>query len=203
MSAASGTQKQQTERGMPLFAALEVLHELRTDGQIVVTTMGTAREWPKLSNEPLDFNYIPSAMGHAPSVGLGLALAQPGREVIVLNGDGCMLMNLGALVTIIASGVKNYTLAVFNNRIYEVTGGQRTAAADSPADFARFAEAAGFVSVATFSDLEDWRRRAAETLKLPGPRFIVLDTQPVEDYELKPRGPMDEQIKRFVGALEA
>ncbi len=203
MTAVTGTPIKQTDRGMPLFAALEVLHELRTGRQIVVTTMGTAREWPKLSNSPLDFNYIPSAMGHAPSVGLGLAMAQPQREVIVLNGDGCMLMNLGSLVTIIASGATNYTLVVFNNRIYEVTGGQRTAAADSPADFARFAEAAGFASVAIFSDLEDWRHRAAETLQLPGPRFIVLDTQRVEDYELKPRGPMDEQIKRFVGALEA
>ena len=50
---------------MPLLAALEVLAKLRTD-QIVVTTMGSAREWPKLSQHPLDFHYLPSAMGHAP-----------------------------------------------------------------------------------------------------------------------------------------
>ena len=90
---------------MPLVAALEVLAGLRRD-EVVITTMGAAREWPRLSHHPLDFHYIPSAMGEAPALGLGLALAQPSREVIVLNGDGCMLMNLGALVTIVASGAR-------------------------------------------------------------------------------------------------
>ncbi len=90
---------------MPLVPALEVLRDLRRD-QIVVTTMGSAREWPRLSQHPLDFHYIPSAMGHAPMLGLGLALAQPSREVIAFNGDGCMLMSLGCLVTIAASGAR-------------------------------------------------------------------------------------------------
>ncbi len=83
--------------------------------RIVVTTMGSAREWPKLSQHPLDFHYIPSAMGHAPVLGLGLALAQPAREVITFNGDGCMLMSLGCLATIVASGATNYTLIVLEN----------------------------------------------------------------------------------------
>ena len=74
---------------MPLVAALEVLVSLRQD-RIVVTTMGAAREWPKLSRHPLDFHYIPSAMGEAPALGLGLALAKPTREVLVLNGDGAI-----------------------------------------------------------------------------------------------------------------
>ena len=56
--------------------------------------------WPACRDSPLDFAYIPSAMGHAPALGLGLALAQPDRGVIVLNGDGCTLMNLGCLVTL-------------------------------------------------------------------------------------------------------
>ena len=56
--------------------------------------MGSAREWPKHSQHPLDFQYLPSAMGHAPMLALGLALAQP-REVVCFNGDGCMLMSLG------------------------------------------------------------------------------------------------------------
>ncbi len=83
-----------TSSRMPLVAALEVLAGLRRD-EIVITTMGAAREWPRLSQHPLDFHYIPSAMGEAPALALGLALALPSREVIVLNGDGCMLMNLG------------------------------------------------------------------------------------------------------------
>src|SRR5580704_11862629 len=119
---------------MPLVPALEVVRDRRRD-QIVVTTMGSAREWPRLSQHPLDFHYIPSAMGHAPMLALGLALAQPARETIVLNGDGCTLMSLGCLVTIVASGAKNLTLILLENGVYEVTGGQGTAAAQAHVDF--------------------------------------------------------------------
>src|SRR5688572_26647490 len=81
--------------------ALEVVAEHRGQ-RIVVTTMSSAGIFPELSNSPLDFHFIPSSMGEAPALGLGLALAQPERGVIVLNGDGCMLMNLGSLVTLAA-----------------------------------------------------------------------------------------------------
>ena len=81
---------------MPFIPALGVLAKLRRD-EIVVTTMGSAREWPKLSQHLLDLHYIPSAMGQAPDLGLGLALAQPGREVMVFNGDGCLLTFTHAL----------------------------------------------------------------------------------------------------------
>ncbi len=123
---------------MPLVPALEVVRDLRRE-QIVVTTMGSAREWPKLSRHGLDFHYVPSAMGQAPLLALGLALAQPGREVICFNGDGCMLMNLGALVTIAASKARNLSLIVLENGVYEVTGGQQTAASTTRVDFAALA----------------------------------------------------------------
>ncbi len=76
-----------------LIAALTALHENRSE-EIVVTAMGTAREWMTLEPHPLDFVLVPSSMGQAPSFGLGLALAQPDRQVVVCNGDGSMLMNL-------------------------------------------------------------------------------------------------------------
>ena len=130
-------------------------------------------------------------------------MAQPQREVIVLNGDGCMLMSLGCLVTIGASGVSNLSLFVINNGIYEVTGGQATAARKK-ADFAQMATAAGFPSVACFDELDDWRARATETLALPGPRFIVLKVAPVgPDYLLEVPGPISERIERFRAALKS
>ncbi len=187
---------------MPLVAALEVLRALRSD-EIVVTTMGAAREWPRLSDHPLDLHYIPSAMGEAPALGLGLALARPDRHVVVLNGDGCMLMNLGALVTIAAASPANLTLVVMHNGRYEVTGGQQLAAEKSTTDFAVLATAAGIGSVAAFSDLDAWRQQAAAMLAQPGPRFIVLDVAPVEDYELTSPGPMPARIQRFREALGA
>ncbi len=116
--------------------ALEVMVPLRGD-RIVVTTMSSAGIWPRLSDSPLDFAYIPSAMGHAPGIGLGLALAHPERGVIVVNGDGCMLMNLGSLVTLAEQAAPVYLL-ILDNGLYEVTGGQAYAGAGS-VNFAQMA----------------------------------------------------------------
>jgi sulfopyruvate decarboxylase subunit beta len=190
---------------MPLVAALEVLNGLRTD-EIVVTTMGAAREWPKLSQHPLDFHYVPSSMGQAPPLGLGLALAKPGREVWVLNGDGCMTMNLGCLVTIVASGAQNLSVIVLENGIYEVTGGQQTAAwaarRHAHVDFAGIARAAGFAVAERFEQLDTWQSQAAGILKRPGPRFIVLAVEPVgAEYHLAAPGPMAERLAKFEQAL--
>jgi sulfopyruvate decarboxylase subunit beta len=188
-------------RRMPLLAALQHLAGLRGD-EIVVTTMGSSREWPKLSSHPRDFHYVPSAMGQATSLGVGLALARPELGVWVLNGDGCMLMNLGALVTIVAAGVPNLTLFVLENSVFEITGGQKTAGAAAPVDFAAMAAAAGFPSIATFDDLGTWRPHAANELCKPGPRMIVLRVAPVgENYHLTPPGPIAERVKQFCAAL--
>ncbi len=172
---------------IPLVAALEVIRQLRTD-QIVVTTMGAAREWPRISDHPLDFHYIPSAMGQSPSIALGLALAQPQREVIVFTGDGSLLMNLGCLVTLAASGTKNVTLILLDNGVYEVTGGQKTAGQLARADFAGFATAAGIETVATFDDLIDWQRGAAAVLRFPRPA-LHLAPRRARPRRLLPRSP--------------
>lgn len=192
-------------RPMPLRAALEALAAVRGD-EIVVTTMGAAREWPKLSQHALDFHYLPSAMGQAPMLGLGLALSQPNREVVVLNGDGCMLMNLGCLVTIAASQARNLTLIVLENGLYEVTGGQATAAAAAGprVDFAALARAAGIANALAYHDLATWRKEAAGALSASGPRFICLRVEPVgAEYQLRPPSTMGEQIAAFREALLA
>jgi thiamine pyrophosphate-dependent acetolactate synthase large subunit-like protein len=168
--------------------------------------MGAAREWPKLAQHPLDFHYVPSAMGEAPALGLGLALAKPRREVLVVNGDGGMLMNLGSLVTIVASGCRNLTLIVLDNGVYEVTGGQQTAATlarrHALVDFAGMARAAGFAIAHSFGRLDDWQREAAAILRQRGPRFITLSVEPVANWHLEAPGPMPDRLARFKTALE-
>jgi len=187
---------------MPLPQSLQVLVDLRKDDQIVVTSMGTAREWPRLSQHPLDFQYVPSTMSGAVPLALGLALAQPQREVLVCSGDGSLLMSLGCLVTVIDSGAKNLTIVLVDNGVYEITGGQRTAAARTGVDFAGLAQAAGFPNVSHFWDLADWETRAAQVLALPGPRFVWLQAEPErEDYLLDPPCPMQEQLVRLCSAL--
>ncbi|MBS0209477.1 MAG: thiamine pyrophosphate-binding protein [Planctomycetes bacterium] len=169
---------------MPVEQALAVLAAVRGE-QIVVASMGAAREWPRLSQHPLDFQYLPSAMGQGPLLGLGLALAQPQREVIVLNGDGSLLMNLGCLVTIAAARAANYTLVVLDNGIYEVTGGQTTAGSVAHVDFAALARGAGWTNVIAPRDVEDFRLALPGCLSQPGPRFIALAVQPTAgDHQL-------------------
>lgn len=187
-----------------LVDALCVLRDLRGD-QVVISSMGSAREWPKLSRHALDFHYVPSAMGQSGALGLGIALARPGREVIALCGDGSLLMNLGALVTIAASGARNFALIVFDNGIYEVTGGQSTAATAGEArvDFAKLATACGIASATAFESLDAWRAGAAAALAAPGPRFITLKVAPVGDeYQLDSPGPIRERVRAFRQALQ-
>ena len=188
--------------GMPLTPALRVLADLRRQDQIVVTCMGSAREWPKLSEHALDFHYIPSTMGGAVPLGLGLALAQPRREVLVISGDGALLMNLGCLITVIDSGAANLSIVLVDNGVYEVTGGQKTAAARSGVNFAGLAQAVGFPNVGYFRSLNDWQRRAGDLFARPGPRFVWLVVEPVrENYLLELPRPMHEQIERLEKAL--
>ncbi len=79
--------------------ALEVL-AARRGHHIVLTTHGSVDLWIALSDTPLDFSYVPASMGQGPSLGLGLAIAQSQHGVVVVSGDGSLLMNLGCLVTL-------------------------------------------------------------------------------------------------------
>jgi len=187
---------------MPLVPALKVMAEIRRQDQIVVTSMGSAREWPKLSEHALDFHYVPSTMGGAVPLGLGLALAQRQREVLVITGDGALLMNLGCLVTVIDSGVENLSIVLLDNGVYEVTGGQKTAAAQAGVDFAGVARAVGYANVSCFQRLDDWRRDAGEFLGRSGPRFAWLVVEPVrEGFALVPPQPMHVQMRRIAEEL--
>jgi thiamine pyrophosphate-dependent acetolactate synthase large subunit-like protein len=179
--------------------ALEVLTRKRGD-QIVVTTMSSAGIWPKLSDSPLDFHYIPSAMGHAPDLGLGLALAHPQRGAIVLNGDGCMLMNLGCLATL-ASQKANVVLVILDNGLYEVTGGQPIPGAGK-IDFAGLARAAGIQRVFTFDSLDKWQTGVDEVLNGPRPVVVWLKVEGrLGQKTPPPPRPMKEQIERLQKAL--
>ncbi|MHB1069197.1 MAG: thiamine pyrophosphate-dependent enzyme, partial [Gemmatimonadaceae bacterium] len=95
---------------MSQMDALRALHAARRADDVVITSMGAARDWMVLGAGPLDLPLVPSSMGTAPAIGLGIALAQPKRRVIVVNGDGAMLMNLGSLVTITAAAPANLIL---------------------------------------------------------------------------------------------
>jgi sulfopyruvate decarboxylase subunit beta len=189
---------------MSLVDSLAALHEARRD-EIVITTMAAAREWQKLGKSPLDFVLVPSSMGQATALGLGIALAQPERKVVVCNGDGSMLMNLGSLVTITAQAPTNLIVIVFDNGVYEITGSQPTPAApplrqDAAAtvDFGALASACGFRHVWAYRDINDWRENVADLIDGPGPVFVHLLIEPVHTDELlRPPGPSPERARAF------
>jgi thiamine pyrophosphate-dependent acetolactate synthase large subunit-like protein len=198
-----GSQIHEADGSMPAVDALQVLADLCTAEQIVVTNQGSARILPQLRRREFDFHYNPSTMGGAIPLALGLALAQPNREVLVVSGDGSLLMSLGALVTVVNAGATNFTVILLDNGLYEVTGGQRTPAPPM-IDYCGLARAAGFGSVASFQKLADWRAQAAAALCEPGPRFIRLAVKPVPDEYLQfPTPPVAEQLAVLRRALLA
>lgn len=187
---------------MPAREALAAIHASRSERDVVVTTMTPARDWMTLPQHPLDVVMVPSAMGHATSIGLGLALAQPTRRVIVCNGDGSMLMNLGSLVSIADAKAVNLVVVVFENGVYEVTGAEPIPASGG-VDFAAMARAAGFRTTFEFSDLATWQSAAKKVLTVPGPTFAVLrvDTQPGTPAPKSP-GPASERGRKLIEALK-
>ncbi len=155
---------------------LQPLASLRTD-EVVVTTMGVVRPWAKYSDSRLDFASADSAMGHAADLALGIALAQPWRKVICLNGDGSLLMTLGSLATVMEARARNLILVVVENQTFEITGNQAIAGAGK-IDFARMARAAGFPISYAFEDPDLYARALPEILREPGPVFLAVRVRP-------------------------
>jgi phosphonopyruvate decarboxylase len=151
---------------------LETLAKHRTN-ELVLTTMSVAQEWPAYSASELDFNALGTGMGHLPDMGLGLAVACPDRKVLILNGDGRMLMNLGVLVSIANAAPRNLILFVFENEIYEVTGGQPIPGRGH-ASFAAMAQGAGFPHTFEFADLSVFDKELPNILRLDGPVFVTV-----------------------------
>jgi sulfopyruvate decarboxylase subunit beta len=194
---------------MALHDAVRAVHDARRDDEVVITAMGAAREWQALGPvHALDLVHVPSSMGEAPPLGLGIALARPERTVIVLNGDGSTLMNLGSLVTITAERVANLILVVLDNGVYEVTGAQPTPGSApgrrgrDALDFAALARACGFSLIYRFSDGATWQREVRRVLDGGGPAFVLLDVAPVPGAR-GPRspGPTGERARAFMAAL--
>ena len=151
--------------------------EKHRDNGVVVPTMTGSRGWNEVSNNKDRDIPIGGAMGKASSFALGLALAQPDVKVIVFDGDGSLLMNLGTLVTIAEKSPKNLYHFVLENGVYAVTGGQPIPGANK-LSFAGMAREAGYAAAFEFDDLEDFASRADEVLEIEGPVFICFKTTP-------------------------
>lgn len=130
-------------------------------------------------DHPLNF-YLWGAMGGAAMIGLGLALAQPKRRVLVVTGDGEMLMGLGSLATIAAERPKNFSVVVLDNQHYGETGMQPTHTGRG-VDLPGMAKAAGFASTATIYSAQQLKTWIPRLHRSQGPVFatVKVTTNPV------------------------
>jgi len=128
---------------------------LRDPGELmVVTGLGSATyDVGAAGDRPLNF-YLWGAMGGSAMIGLGLALAQPARRVLVITGDGEMLMGMGSLATIAAAGAANLAIAVLDNARYGETGSQPSHTGLTT-DLAAVAAACGWRATATAHGMEE------------------------------------------------
>jgi phosphonopyruvate decarboxylase len=152
-----------------------------TDNDIVLPVYSTAFDWIDVRPHPL--NYVShGAMGLASSHALGLALGRPDRKVIVLDGDGSLLMNLGTLVTAAEAAPKNLYHFVCENGTYEANGGHPIPGRGT-VSFAGLARSAGYNSVHEFSDLKIFEQQIGAILAEPGPVFVCLKIVPSGEQE--------------------
>jgi sulfopyruvate decarboxylase subunit beta len=134
------------------------------EGAIVVTIMGAvAAELQSIGHRP-NFFYLQHAMGLASSMGLGIALAKPERQVVVLDGDGSILMNLGGLTTLARYRPRNLIHVVFDNESLLSVGGFPTATSTG-SDLAGIAAAAGVPRTCTVRDIDSFKAAFDAALK--------------------------------------
>ena len=128
-------------------------------------------------HRPQNF-YMLGSMGLTIPIALGVAIAQPKRHVVALEGDGSLLMQLGCLATVAARTPKNLTIVLWDNGIYQITGGQKTASA-STADLVEAARACGIAKSAWAADEDDFVRLFTAALA-GGPSLIAarIDDKP-------------------------
>ena len=159
---------------MQRMACFEKIAEAR-DGAIVVATYTSAFEWHRLDPDPLNFVSV-GAMGQASSHALGLAIGLPDKKIIVLDGDGSLLMNLSTLTTIANAAPKNLVHFVVENGTYEANGGHPTPA-QGKADLAAMARAAGYAEAQTYEGLNQFAADIRDLLSIPGPVFAALKVE--------------------------
>lgn len=181
--------------------AIDILAEGR-NGAISVATMQSVFPWQEAGqSETLNVD-ASQCMGSASSLGLGLALSAPDRKVMVLDGDGSLLMQLGSLVTIVAAGPSNFYHFVFANGYHQSTGNQPLPT-QATLDFAALASAAGYRHTMKIAQAEELIERLPGIWELEGPVLIELAIAR-EDGPARWTGvPMFKQVAALKSQLEA
>lgn len=171
-----------------------------TDEAVVAGIGNTNFDLFAAQHRPLNF-YMLGSMGLAFPIAFGVALAQPRRRVIGIEGDGSLLMDLGCLATVGMHAPANLTLIVIDNGSYQITGGQPTASA-ATADFVALAKGAGIADSGWATDPEEFSTLVGRALAGTGPTLIAAKVDAAPAIATPDRNPTAIR-DRFVGALQA
>lgn len=172
------------------------------DAFLIVCGLGTAAfDAARLTDDGENLFGIDGAMGAAVSVGLGLALAQPGRRVLVMTGDGELLMNLGALATVAVQAPPNLSILCIDNGAWALTGAQETHTSHG-VDLTAIAAGCGIaaITVSAEEDLPAGRDALADDSRLTFVR-LELGAEPPEPFPFDRDGTAIR--RRFRDALVA
>jgi len=182
--------------GMKPEDVLKVIAEVRGDA-IVIPTMTTASAWRDIAPDDLSVSCV-GFMGGASSMGLGIALARPDRRVVVFDGDGSLLMQLGSLATSAGAKARNFVHLLFKNNVYHTSGAQNVPGGDG-VDFVLMAKGAGYRSAYAITDFADFKKRAKSIVHSEeGPVLVELHTGLAEKTPMTVRGtsvPFAKQVE--------
>ena len=166
----------------------------RVSNEPIISNLGPAT-YDLFGSEDRAANlYTWGGMGMVSSLGLGVALAAPGRKVIVMDGDGSLLMNLGSLATIARQSPRNLVHLVWDNHQWGETGGQPTHTSTGT-DLAAVARAAGVPRVAAVGPLKDLEETLGRALIEDGPWCIVSE---VEERGRAPRPAVETEVNMLL-----
>jgi|SRR5262245_22151818 thiamine pyrophosphate-dependent acetolactate synthase large subunit-like protein len=179
-----------------------VLEQTLPAGALVVTALGNASYlWAAMHHRPENF-YIEDAMGLALPLALGLAIAQPARRVVVVEGDGAILMHMGALVTLGAVAPSNLTVLLIQNGVHAASGGQPLT--NATLDLAQLARSAGVGHASNVETTEGFADVLSSAFAAAALQVIVLATEP-DPKVVQPPITLDPVLTkhRFMAAIEA
>lgn len=151
--------------------AIGAIVPLLGDSIAIHTTGFICRDSCAVQDRPGNF-YMIGSMGLAPSIGLGVAMSTPGRRVVVLDGDGALLMGLGTLAMVAKENPANFYHLVFDNEAYASTGHQRTHS--SVVDLSKIALASGYRRVERVERLDQVAKAYQDLISQPGPAFLLI-----------------------------
>lgn len=160
------------ENAFPLkrIDAIKLVVECLSDEEYVIATTGKpSRELFAVADRQKNF-YMQGSMGHAASFGLGAALAKPDKKIVVLDGDGALLMHMGILSSIGHYKPKNFYHVALDNESYETTGNQDTTSHST--NFEKIAQSCGYIQTGEAKDAAGLKTALSSMLKKPGPAFL-------------------------------